>query len=49
MIAYYEKIRIALITEMGALKFLFTLTPDIWSAKANQHYLSVVAHYLDSQ
>ena len=49
LITYYNKLRTALISNLNSNNFCIALTSDIWAAKSNQDYLSVVSHYLDCQ
>ena len=49
IIAYNNKVRIALIFEIGSCNFFILLTFDIWNGGAHEDYLSVVAYYLDSK
>ena len=49
IIAYYNKVHIALISEIGSYNFCIALTSDIWNGRAYKNYLSVVAYYLDSK
>ena len=49
IISYYSKKRTALISYMNTNTFCIALTSDIWAARSNQDYISVVSHYLDPQ
>lgn len=44
IISYYSKKRTALISYMNTNTFCIALTSDIWAARSNQDYISVVSH-----
>ena len=44
----YNKARISLKSQITSANFCIALTSDIWSGRAQEDYLSVVAHYVDS-